>query len=286
MLPLPWGTVNRIAIRFNEHVDVQADDLSLFGVNAPDYAALLSTGGFNYDNASFTATWTPAAPLGRDKLRIVLSDRISDAVGNALDGEWTDALSTQSGDGQSGGDFLFRFNMLPGDVDRSGNVLGGDVILARNAQFQFPGAAGYTAFLDVNGNGSILGNDVIQVRNNQFTTLPDGEPSSDGSLSLSASTAAPLFASAAEQLQPVTIAVAPSPHLLSSASSPEVRTKTRPSPEYQSVFSSMPPMDISNDGAGGFAWGTHARRRTARSLLTSLAGSVVDSSRSTPLPRG
>ena len=57
-----------------------------------------------------------------------------------------------------------------------GRVQGNDVILVRNAQFQPPGAAGYSVMLDVNGSGSILGGDVILVRNRQFTLLPDGEP--------------------------------------------------------------------------------------------------------------
>jgi len=173
---LPWVNIDRLTIKFSENVDAQAADMLLLGVNVPDYATQLAAGNFSYDSATFSATWTMGAWLGADKLRIVISDRLSDEAGNALDGEWTDAVSAQSGDGAAGGDFSARFNVLPGDANDSGSVAGDDVIRVRNAQFLVPGTPGYDPRFDINSSGSIFGNDVILVRNRQFTRLPDGEP--------------------------------------------------------------------------------------------------------------
>ncbi len=174
--PLTWTGITRVAVHFSENVDVVATDLTLLGVNVADYASRLSPGGFSYDSNTFIAAWTFTAPLTADKLRLLLDDRVADAAGNALDGEWMDAMSTASGDGVAGGDFSYRMNVLPGDVTPSGRVQSGDLITVRNAQFTRPGLAGYSAFLDVDGTANISSSDVIKTRNLQFTRLPDGDP--------------------------------------------------------------------------------------------------------------
>ncbi|MEX2214497.1 MAG: PKD domain-containing protein [Phycisphaeraceae bacterium] len=183
--PLTWSELDLIRIEFNENVDVQADDLILVGVNVNDYAALLSGGSFSYDAVNFVATWQLAAPLQSDKLRIVLDDRVTDTAGNALDGEWTDGFSSQSGDGLAGGDFAYRFNVLPGDSDGDGAVTGADVTLVRAKQFKFAGNAGYDPKLDIDGSAAILATDVIQTRNRIGQSLPEGEPSLVGGQGLS-----------------------------------------------------------------------------------------------------
>ncbi len=186
---LPWVNLNRISIRFNENVNIAADDLVVRGIRNLTYPVAASN-GFTYDPVTFTATWTLAASIAADKLLLDLdadAGGVTDANGNALDGEWTNptapanggADTFPSGDGIAGGDFHFRLNVLPGDVNRSGgSVLGSDVTLTRNAQNSTPGAVNslYTIFKDVNGSGSILGSDVTLVRNRQGSTLPAGEP--------------------------------------------------------------------------------------------------------------
>ena len=174
--PLTWTGITRVAIHFSENVDVVASDLTVLGVNVPDYASRMSPGGFSYDSNTFIAAWTFTAPLTADKLRLLLDDRVADVAGNALDGEWTDAVSTASGDGAAGGDFSYRMNVLPGDATPSGRVQSGDLIVVRNAQFTRPGVAGYSAMLDVDGTANISSADVIKTRNLQFTRLPDAEP--------------------------------------------------------------------------------------------------------------
>jgi len=173
LLALPWLNIDQVRIVFSKDVVIQQSDLSLLGVNVPAY----TFSDFSYDSGTSTATWTLTGPVDSEKLLIVLGDTVQDQSGSPLDGEWTDGASTYpSGDGVAGGNFQFCFNVLPGDVDRNGSVLGNDVIATRNAQFTSPGDPGYSIFYDVDGSGSILGNDVINVRNRQFTSLPSGEP--------------------------------------------------------------------------------------------------------------
>jgi hypothetical protein len=125
---LPWGNVDTISIGFSEDVDVEEGDLALWGVNVADYVAQVgfAPGSFSYNSATFTATWTLAQPIGADKLLIDLdgdTGGVTDAAGNVLlDGEWQNGVSTVSGNNEPGGDFRFRLNVLPGDVDQSGEV--------------------------------------------------------------------------------------------------------------------------------------------------------------------
>lgn len=174
---LPWLGLDQIAVRFSEDVLVQQDDLILAGVNKPNY----SFSGFSYDAATFTAVWTLSEPLSADKLLLQLAaggpDPIRNAAGSRLDGDWIHSSSVfPSGNGISGGDFLFRLNVLPGNVDQTDSTGVFDTIKTRNKQFTQIGDPNYSPFYDVNGSGGINIQDTILVRNHQFTTLPAGEP--------------------------------------------------------------------------------------------------------------
>jgi hypothetical protein len=174
---LPWINADQIIVKFNEHVSVQQNDLLVQGVNNASYV----TSAFAYDPATFTATWTLAQPLPADKVRIQLSaggvDPIRNAAGVRLDGDWSDGTSAYpSGNGRSGGDFSFRFDVLPGNGDQTGPVNIFDTIKTRNRQFTSAGDANYSPLYDINGSGDINIFDTVQVRNRQFTALPDGEP--------------------------------------------------------------------------------------------------------------
>ena len=181
---LPWVNLNQVSIRFSRNVVVGQGSLSINGVNVPSYAINF----FAYDVPSRTATWrVESAAIGNDKLALTLTGVTDAATGAALDGEWTNPTSPavggadtfSSGNGDAGGTFRFRVNVLPGDANRSGgSVIGSDVILVRNAQNSPPGGANslYTIFKDVNGSASILGSDVTAVRNRQGLSLPPGEP--------------------------------------------------------------------------------------------------------------
>jgi hypothetical protein len=182
---LPWTNLNRASVRFSEHVNVAADDLTVRGASTATYAPA-ATGAFAYDPATFTATWTLAtAGVPSDKLLLDLDGDpgtgVTDAAGNRLDGEWTTPAATSggpvlSGNGLPGGDFHFRLNVLPGDANRDGNVQANDATLVRNAQGASAGNATYLVHADVNGSGNVQGNDVTLVRNQLGKTLPATEP--------------------------------------------------------------------------------------------------------------
>jgi hypothetical protein len=80
-----------------------------------------------------------------------------------------------------GSDFLFRINVLPGDVNRSGSVLADDFSGVKKRFFRSTadvgsGDTGYGAFHDVDGNGNILAFDFSEVKKRFFNQLPTPAP--------------------------------------------------------------------------------------------------------------
>lgn len=63
-----------------------------------------------------------------------------------------------------------RMDVLLGDVDASGRVDGGDVLLTRQQNLQTPTTSNFRA--DVNASGRIDGGDVLITRNQNLTSLP------------------------------------------------------------------------------------------------------------------
>lgn len=174
---LPWTNIDQVKITFNEDVDIQSSDLSVSGVNTIAYAF----SDFSYDSSSYTAEWTLNSTVSKDKLRIDLNgdglDPVTDLDDNILDGEWTDNVSTYpSGDGTAGGDFEFRLNVLPGDVNGSNQVTIVDYIFTRSLNGRSTGDAGYVAARDVDGSGTINSVDYWAVYGNMADVLPAGDP--------------------------------------------------------------------------------------------------------------
>jgi hypothetical protein len=177
LLPLSWDSITTVKVRFSEDVIVDQDDLVITGVNVAEY----DIAGFSYDATTFTASWQLLGPVGPDKLLLDLNadgdDPVRNAGGVALDGEWETGFSVYpSGDGLPGGDFQFRLNVLPGDVDADGRTRIFDTIQTRDKQFTEAGDANYSVFHDIDGNGMINIFDTVAVSNNQFRELPAGEP--------------------------------------------------------------------------------------------------------------
>ncbi len=133
---VPVGSANRIAIRFNEGVDVTQGDLRLIAINK--VVAEPSASTFDPPTAinGFTATWTYSALFPNAQYLISLSDDVENLFGVALDGEWSnpnrlfetgtsgsvfqDAAISEfpSGNGTAGGDFEFVFTIMRGDANR------------------------------------------------------------------------------------------------------------------------------------------------------------------------
>ena len=183
LLPLPGGNINQIEVVFSENVVVNQADLLLTGVNVPSYN--VSGGTFSYDPGTFTATWTLPQPIEADKLMLALnadgSNPIEDAAGDPLDGEWTNPTSTTavgtstypSGNGVAGGDFDFRFNVLPGDATQDGVVGPADLsrLLTNYGKTDVTWSHG-----DFTGDGIVGPADLSQLLTNYGQSLPSSDP--------------------------------------------------------------------------------------------------------------
>ena len=167
-----WRTINILALTFTEPVHIQADALRLLDSNNSDVSLLV--GGFSYNPNTWTAQWSLATPLTPGKFLISLdATLITDAVNAELDGEWGTSVDTfaTSGDGNPGGDFHFRFNYLPGDVNRSGRTDTTDRNLILSAGNVQPNTSNY--LLDVTANHRVNNGDANYVRDLGILDLDD-----------------------------------------------------------------------------------------------------------------
>jgi hypothetical protein len=177
---VPWTGIDRISIQFTEPVEVEASDLTVTG--ADDLRYLLRDDLFTYDDAMRTATFALAAPVESDRLVLRLNSAGVTGGGRLLDGEWVSSTDDfPSGNGTPGGDFVFRMNVLPGDVNFSGAVLADDASGVKQKFFtsvERPGSGdgAYSFYADVNGSGTILADDFSEAKRRFFTTLPPLQP--------------------------------------------------------------------------------------------------------------
>ncbi|HEY4233761.1 MAG TPA: RHS repeat-associated core domain-containing protein, partial [Lacipirellulaceae bacterium] len=174
---LPWTGLNQIQIVFNENVNLHESSLALYGVNASQY----SFSDFSYNATTFTATWTLATPLKADKILLDLNGHntagVTDAGGSLLDGEWTNGTSTYpSGDGTAGGDFLFRVNVLPGDVDANNGINMGDYLQTQSKLAPSTTSPNYNVRFDLDGSGAVTTSDALAARGLVGTILPTANP--------------------------------------------------------------------------------------------------------------
>jgi hypothetical protein len=186
---LPWSNINSLSVVFNESVTIDTKNPGLALIGSPDIPApaALSSAAFSYDQATHTATWTFAVPLAADKyLLSIPAAAVTDALGSQLDGEWTNPSGSASGsqfpsgNGSAGGDFNFRFDVLPGDVNQDGSVTGSDGNVLRTHLLQVSIDRSYSPLSDVNGDGAVTGLDGAIVRMNLLQTLPATDPQPPG----------------------------------------------------------------------------------------------------------
>ena len=180
---VPWNNVDKIQIKFDTDVDVQAADLSVSGVNETAY----EFDDFSYDATDKVATWTLAEAIAKDKIFLDLDADGIDPVkavsgGAVLDGEWTDNSDTfPSGNGTAGGDFEFRINVLPGDYNGSATVTTFDRLVVASKVGKAVGDAGYDIRADINGDGDITtADDKDFITNHLSDALPSGDPEGVG----------------------------------------------------------------------------------------------------------
>ncbi len=155
---LPWRNVDKIQVVFSKNTVVDAENLILTSINdvQPDPPE------FEYDPETFTATWTLAAPLSVDRLRLALDTEsinpVRDVLGNLLSGPAN-----------------FDVDILLGDVDGDGEVTLDDFLQARALIGQVAGMPGYNPRYDVDGNGGINFGDALLVRGAEGSVLPQEE---------------------------------------------------------------------------------------------------------------
>jgi fibronectin type 3 domain-containing protein len=231
---LPWTNINVISIQFTEDVTINPAQAGLILTGSPDLgpAPALSAATFSYSSATRTATWTYSTPLPLDKYLISIpSAAVTNGLSANLDGEWTNAASSYpSGNGTSGGDFDFRFNILPGDVDQNGVVTGIDGGDVRQHFMQFITSPGYSPLYDTSGKGAISGIDLFAVQAALLTQLPATDPTPPPTLPPGqGSGAAPALTPTSGAA--VAPALAASPETTTSGGSPppSVNTPLRPS---------------------------------------------------------
>ena len=181
---LPWTGLDRISIRFSEHVELSSADLRVAGETALGYDVT----DFRYDRATWTATWTLDRPLLADKLLVELSSSLGsgvrDASGLPLDGNWSDATSTfPSGNGaidRDGDAFRFRLNVVPGDVTGDGRVDRRDLIDLIH-HLGDTAATEPSLRRDLTGDGLLDVFDLRAALSLLGSRLPSGEPQQSGS---------------------------------------------------------------------------------------------------------
>jgi len=176
---LPWINLNRIAITFSEDVGASLNlaDFSLTGVagilpnsNSATIPVILS---YTYVASIKTVVLSLNQSLEVSRIDVgVFADGVTDVSNNKLWGQWTNGVSTISGQNQLPSDFSFRMNVLPGDVDRDGDVDGLDQsAIANSGNLIFSVTTGlftqtgsYNAFRDIDGSNAVNANDRLGVQ--------------------------------------------------------------------------------------------------------------------------
>ena len=182
---LPWRNLNQLSLRFSEDVSVAQAEFAIVG-SVGSY----SVSGFSYNEADHVATWSLSVAMGPDRLYVALpgsgSAPVSDLAGNVLDGEWTNPSSYSqagstdtfpSGNGSAGGDFAFRFDVLPGDSTGGslGKVNVADVAQSKSRSTLAVMVSSYRS--DFDGNNLINVADVAYVKSKSSVySLPVNPP--------------------------------------------------------------------------------------------------------------
>lgn len=173
--PLPWTNVNGVVIRFDQPVLADTTDLRVRGtrggMSAVNVVAL--TGMPN------TYLFTLPRPLGGDGTAPFNGDRfVLDLNGDAPNGVRATAAGGSlyldgNNDGRPGGDFLLPFDVVQGDVNRSGRVNVTDYAATRRRMGSTVDASRrYSVFHDLDGSGAINAQDAQFVRSRHGRTLP------------------------------------------------------------------------------------------------------------------
>ena len=156
-------------------------------------ALVTGTDGFSYSPVTHQATWRFNTPFAANQYVLSLSDLVTDAHNNRLDGEWTNPfrLATNntlvsdfpSGNGLAGGNFNFVFSMLPGDADLNNLVNTFDYTIWYTNYYGDPPLNAVFTQGDMDGSGEVdYGEDYFVYANflRDFTQLVSADFNGDG----------------------------------------------------------------------------------------------------------
>jgi hypothetical protein len=177
MKNLTQNNINKIYIKFSENVAASfaSTKLAIVGTNRSNYMPL-ATLAYGVDGVD-VATITLSSPLTNDALRLSILDTLTDAAGNRLDGEWVDGISTSSGNGSSNGQFNFRLDVLPGDVNDSNGVNSSDLLSTHSRNGTVVSSLSDASF-DINGNGGVNSADLLLVSGRNGSVMPSAPAAS------------------------------------------------------------------------------------------------------------
>ncbi len=195
LLTLPWINMDTISVQFSESVNVTSallDASPIIGSSTSGYTTP-SLSSATYNSTTHVATWTFASPLTDNKYLVVIpAADVTDANGASISGAFTNTTDVSgtmtpgstlpSGNGLSGGDFAFRFNVLPGDDEQVGtNTTGFSVssteeVAVRNYFLKSTTSSGFNPYFDVDGAKSISSTEEIEIRQYLLKKLPANDP--------------------------------------------------------------------------------------------------------------
>jgi hypothetical protein len=166
----------KLRYTFNEDVSASLSTADIYVIDTTTYQSI-TPASVTYDRATNAAVFTFGAMIPKGNYRAYLfSDGISDAAGNALDGD---------ANGSAGGSNTYDFWFLPGDVNRDGTVSFADLtMVAQN----YGGAGKSYRQGDLDGDGQVGFSDLVLLSQNYGETM--------GGTANGAAVAAPLPAAA------------------------------------------------------------------------------------------
>jgi hypothetical protein len=173
LAPLPWTRINQVSFVFDHQVQLGEGNAILRDGNGATYALFGPLVDEGPEPGTVRVTWMLEDSVESGDYEFHLSDAVTDDQQNALDGEWSNGESPLSGDGIAGGDFIYQFRVLTGDVNQDGIVSILDWIEVRNRQGDSLAEPEYSIFHDIDRRGSVDAIDLFTVPQHVFTTLPD-----------------------------------------------------------------------------------------------------------------
>ncbi|MFG0244850.1 MAG: Ig-like domain-containing protein, partial [Phycisphaerales bacterium JB052] len=172
-------TVNQVGLTemrvgFDQQVSIPTGAVRLWGTRSAQDVPFTRT----YSSDTRTLTIIPDTALRDDRYTLLIDYSIMNTSQMALDGEILDPLaaSLPSGDGTEGGQAVFQFNVLQGDVTRDGVVDSLDIDALVAAIGTLAGEPGFDALADLNADGvvNVLDVNILQTNLGEVLGTSDG----------------------------------------------------------------------------------------------------------------